>query len=162
MALVVDELCKASQSQCKLYSICHIYLAYTTKLGHIWEAEKCLFYGCFWVDVASTIPVASLWGLYNPLRWIWGKRWGKSSPCSPLRRDTIGAAKLRGVEALPWRVRMESCVVKLILIKNREDCRWADDIKAKEIWKWWLWLPICNDLWNTGVYMPACTTTYLL
>lgn len=61
-ALLVDELCKASRSQCKLYSICHIYLAYSTKLGHIWEAEKCLLYGWFGVNVGSIIPVASLWG----------------------------------------------------------------------------------------------------
>lgn len=96
-ALVVDELCKASQSQCKLHGICHIYLAYPTELRHIWEAEKCLFYGSFGLDVGRIIPVSSLWGPYNPLRWIWGRRWGKSSLCSPLRRNTIGAAELRGL-----------------------------------------------------------------
>lgn len=65
-ALAVDELFKASQSQCKLYSICHTHLAYSTKLGHISEVEKCLFYGWFWVNVGSIILVASLWRTVHP------------------------------------------------------------------------------------------------
>lgn len=123
--LLVGELCKASQSQSKLHSICLTGLACSTKLEHISEAEKRLFYVCFGVDVGSIIPTAFLWVATQSLGWIRGRRKGKSSPCSPIRRDTTGAAKLRGIETLPWswRVRAESHFVKLILIKNREDCR---------------------------------------
>lgn len=49
--LFVGERHRTSPSQCKLQSFCLTGLAYSTKLEHISEAEKCLFNVCFGVDV---------------------------------------------------------------------------------------------------------------
>lgn len=123
IVLVMDELCKASQSQCKLYSIWHIDLACGTRLGHIWETQKYLLYGLFWVDVGSIIPTIlyilyakslsakpshngsrlSSGGLNKPLRSLWGRWWGKNSSCSPLRRDTIGDVLKLCLRVGEWR-----------------------------------------------------------
>lgn len=83
--------------------------------------KKCLLYGCFQVGAGSVIPVASPWALYCSLMVVGGRSCSMNYPKGPLGRDTSGPAKLREFEALPysWRIRIEPCVVQLILIQNR-------------------------------------------